>query len=436
MTHRNPQANAFSYNSDSVGLAEHPSWVTPTDDQQLKIPVRTGVALAIGVLLWLGPYLGLVGVLVPQQVARIDPAHKTADIALMSTVAMIVSTIANVIEGGLSDRTRSRWGRRTPWIVAGSVGTFVCMLFWAQCTQVWQVVLSDSVYMIFLNMIVAPLIAVIADRTSPKYRGTISSVYALGNSAGQYGGQMLASFFLPIPKTGFVVMAVMSLLSGPVAALILREQSTKGMSVPKVTLRTFSDNFVFPTKHVRDYYLALFGKLCMQTASFAISGYQLYILTDYILLKGKTLQGYVSAISMIMMVTAIVLCIVAGPVSDKLKMRKMPVIVSGILIALGSYVPYLTHEPYIMLVYALIVGIGMGMFNSVDQALNIEVLPDPRTAAKDLGILNIANNGGQVFGPIFSAAVIQYFGYRGIFPLAAGLALMGVILVFFIRKVR
>lgn len=349
---------------------------------------------------------------------------------------MIVSTIANIVEGGLSDRTRSRWGRRTPWIVAGSVGTFVCVLFWGQCSAVWQVVLSDSVYMIFLNMIVAPLIAVIADRTAPKYRGTISSVYALGNSAGQYGGQMLASFFLPMPKIGFVVLAVMSLLSGPVAALILREGSTKNMPVSPVTWKTFSDNFVFPTHHVRDYYLALFGKLSIQTASFAISGYQLYILTDYVMLKGNALQAYVSAISMIMMVTAIVMCIGAGPVSDKLHIRKVPVIIAGLLIAVGSFLPALTNRPFIMLAYAVVVGIGMGMFNSVDQALNIEVLPDQRTAAKDLGILNIANNGGQVLGPIFSAAIIKIVGYSGVFPLAAVLAAVGVCLIFFIRKVK
>lgn len=419
-----------------AAAAAQMSWYTPTDEQQHKLPLRTGIALAVGVILWLGPYLGLIGVLVPQQMARIDPIHKTSDIAVMSTAAMIVSTIANIIEGGLSDRTRSRWGRRTPWMVVGSVGTFICMLFWAQCTQVWQIVLADSVYMIFLNMICAPLIAVISDRTSPKYRGTISSVYALGNSVGQFGGQMLASLFLPVPKTGFVVLAVMSLLSGPVAALILREQSTKDMPVTKITFRTFSDNFVFPTKHVRDYYLALFGKLLVQTASVSIYGYQLYILTDYILLKGHTLQGYISAISMIMLLTSIVLSVLSGPISDKLKVRKSPVIVAGILIAIGSVIPTATNKPFIMLVYALVAGIGVGIFNSVDQALNIEVLPDPRTAAKDLGILNIANNGGQILGPIISAAAIQFLGYRGIFLLAMVLALLGVVLISFIRDIR
>ncbi|HJE45891.1 MFS transporter [Levilactobacillus namurensis] len=411
-------------------------WQTPNDDQQKKFPVRTAIALGVGVVLWLGPYLALVGVLVPQQVAKINPGQKTEIIALMSTCAMIVSTIANIVEGALSDRTRSRWGRRTPWIVLGSVGTAICILFWGKSVTAWQVILSDSIYMIFLNMIVAPLIAVIADRTSPKYRGTISSVYALGSAAGQYGGQAFASLFLPVPYTGFIVMAVLTLFSGPLAAIILREKSTKDMPVEKVTIKNFSQNFAFPTKGAMDFYLALFGKLAIQTASFAISGYQLYILTDYIKLHGGKLQSYVTLISMILMVTAIVLCIFAGPLSDKIGKRKVPVIFAGGLIAVGSLVPMFSTKPWVMLAYAAIVGIGMGMYNSVDQALNIEVLPDPKTAAKDLGLLNMANNGGQVFGPIFSAAIIGIVGYRGIFPLACAMAVIGSVLIIFIKKVK
>lgn len=411
-------------------------WQTPSDEQQKKFPVRTAIGLALGVVLWLGPYLALVGVLVPQQVAKIAPGQKTEVIALMSTCAMIVSTIANIVEGALSDRTRSRWGRRTPWIVLGSVGTAICILFWGKSVTAWQVILSDSVYMIFLNMIVAPLIAVIADRTSPKYRGTISSVYALGSAAGQYGGQAFASLFLPVPYTGFVVMAILTLFSGPVAAVILREKSTKEMPVEKITLKNFSENFAFPTKGAADFYLALFGKLAIQTASFAISGYQLYILTDYIKLHGGKLQSYVTLISMILMITAIVLCIFAGPLSDKIGKRKVPVIFAGCLIAVGSLVPMFSTKPWVMLAYAAIVGIGMGMYNSVDQALNIEVLPDPKTAAKDLGLLNMANNGGQVFGPIFSAAAIGIVGYRGIFPLACAMAIIGSVLIIFIKKVK
>lgn len=37
--------------------------------------------------------------------------------------------------------------------------------------------------------------------------------------------------------------------------------------------------------------------------------------------------------------------------------------------------------------------IGSEIFFSVDQALNLEVQPNPENSAKDLGILNFANTG-------------------------------------------
>lgn len=417
-------------------IRERKPWETPTDEEQKKLPVRTAIGLVLGVMLWLGPYLGLVGVLVPQAMARITPDHKAGAIALMSTCAMIVSTIANIIEGALSDRTRSKHGRRTPWIVWGSIGTAVVIVFWGQCTTVWQEVLADCAYMIFLNMIVAPLIAVIADRTAPKYRGTISSAYALGNDVGQFGGQALASLFLPVPTTGFIILAILTAFSGPVAALFLHEKSTKDMPIEKITWKNFSHNFAFPTKNARNFYLALIGKLCIVTATFCISSYQLYILTDYIKLHGGAVQKYVTLISMIMMVCSMICVLFAGPLSDKIGKRKMPVILASIVIAIGSLLPMFTNQAWIMLAYAVVAAFGKGAYDSVDQALNIEVLPDPKTAAKDLGLLNMANNGGQVFGPVFAAAAISMVGYHGIFPIAAITAIIGCILIVFIKNVK
>ena len=89
-----------------------------------------------------------------------------------------------------------------------------------------------------------------------------------------------------------------------------------------------------------------------------------------------------------------------------------------------------------MLAYAVVAALGKGMYDSVDQALNIEVLPDPKTAAKDLGLLNMANNGGQVLGPIFSASIIGIVGYAGIFPIAAITAAIGGILIIFVKGIK
>jgi len=76
------------------------------------------------------------------------------------------------------------------------------------------------------------------------------------------------------------------------------------------------------------------------------------------------------------------------------------------------------------------------MYNSVDQALNVTVLPNPNSAAKDLGIVNLANSLGQVFGPIMASLVIGFSGYRMIFPMAGIMCLVGAGLILMIKKVH
>jgi MFS family permease len=416
---------------------ERKPWQTPTNEEQKKFPVRTCIGIVLGYFLWVGPYLGLVGVTVPKLVQDIDPATKQNVIATMSAVAMIVATISNIIWGGLSDRTRSRWGRRTPWIIVGSIGSFISIIAWSHAKTAFGVVVGDSVYVLFQNMIVAPLVAVIADRTSEQFRGTMSGMYALGTAAAQGLGPVIGSHFLYNNTMGFYVMATMTLVSGPIAALILHEQSTKDMPVEKIDgWKAFSANFVFPTHNARNFYLALFGKFMIIISQFAISGYTLYIFTDYIKLKGGAIQQYVSLISIILMITAIIMSLISGPLADKMKVRKLPVITAGLIIALGVFVPRLTTNTWGMLAYAVIAGIGFGMYNSVDQALNIDVLPNEKTAAKDLGLLNMANSAGQIFGPIVAATAINMGGYGYIFPAACVSAVLGSVLIFFIKGIK
>ena len=157
--------------------AAEADWHTGVVDvAQPRVPLRVGIALAVGVVLWLGAYLGVAGVLLPAKIAEIAPDDKAGVLALVSTSALVVATIANIVIGALSDLTRSRWGRRTPWLVTGSVASAAMLLVVSTADSVFTLVLTWCVYQLFLNAIVAPLIAVIADRAAPRNRGAVSSM--------------------------------------------------------------------------------------------------------------------------------------------------------------------------------------------------------------------------------------------------------------------
>ena len=61
------------------------------------------------------------GILLPAQIAGLDQANKIANFAIVSTVGAIFALFAQPIAGQISDRTRSRFGRRAPWIIIGSL---------------------------------------------------------------------------------------------------------------------------------------------------------------------------------------------------------------------------------------------------------------------------------------------------------------------------
>ena len=105
------------------------SSTTPPDQ-----PVTTGPSFAttglrkisVGLLLVYVAILAInsggLGILIPNLVARIDEANKVDNLALVTTLAFLVNVFAQPIAGALSDVTRSRFGRRTPWMVGGGSG--------------------------------------------------------------------------------------------------------------------------------------------------------------------------------------------------------------------------------------------------------------------------------------------------------------------------
>jgi MFS family permease len=102
--------------------------------------------------------------------------------------------------------------------------------------------------------------------------------------------------------------------------------------------------------------------------------------------------------------------------------RRYSVLASVLMAATALALAGLTEWTLVM-ACAFALGAGYGAFMSVSQALSLTVLPDPSTAGRDLGILNIAYTIPQVIGaPVAGVVVAGLGGYRGLFTFAALLA--------------
>ncbi|MFE3130021.1 MFS transporter [Streptomyces hydrogenans] len=64
------------------------------------------------------------------------------------------------------------------------------------------------------------------------------------------------------------------------------------------------------------------------------------------------------------------------------------------------------------------------------------VLPSAGDAARDMGVLNVANAGPQIIAPFLASAIVGSLGYDGLYVIAALITLAGAVSVFFVRDVR
>ena len=83
---------------------------------------------------------------------------------------------------------------------------------------------------------------------------------------------------------------------------------------------------------------------------------------------------------------------------------------------------------------AAIMGLGFGVYLSVDQALVTQVLPSAAARAKDLGIINIANSGPQVLAPAIAAPLVARSA--GTPPCFLSVAVITVLGSAFVWKIR
>ena len=171
-------------------------------------------------------YAGVGTVLLPLQIERIDPAHKVAVLGVVAGVSAVFALVFNPIGGALSDRTRSRFGRRAPWLVGASAGLLVMLVLLGQASAVPLILVAWCLAQAVANLYQAPLTAVVPDRVARARRGAASSVAGVASVAGGVAGVGLATLFSRHLALGYPILGLVLVLTAWYFVLTTADQTT------------------------------------------------------------------------------------------------------------------------------------------------------------------------------------------------------------------
>ncbi len=420
---------------------------TPADvTEQLRPGRWQYLGLALALLAVSAVWGAGLQVLLPQQVAAIaGNAHKVAVLGLVTGMSAIVAMAWAPIAGFLSDRTRSRLGRRNIWVLGGAMATALLLLLLGQAATIPLLIALWCAVQITTNSILSPLSAVIPERFPISRRGTISALAGIGALLGTFVGVAIGGLTRSL-TVGWLTVGVVALVMCVLYALTAREpvqvhEALAREAKARAAARRAGAPITLDLPRNADYWWAFAGRFGIILGMQSLLGYQFYIVSDYLHL-GQTNPTLPVATAVVILSGLFTLFLLpsmalAGWLSDKVG-RVKPFV---FLTSLGFVVPmalllFVPSWPT-MIVAQAINGIVFGMYLSVDQALMSRVLPKVENAARDLGILNIANAGPQAIAPFVASLIITFLGgYHSLFLFGIVVVVLGALTVRQIRSVN
>jgi MFS family permease len=416
---------------------------------------QAGIALAppheMQRRLWWAYPLALIGigaiwgavlqVLMGRQVAALvaDPQAEAGRLGLVVSVGAVVAVVAQPVLGRLSDRTRVPFlGRRNVWILGGAAVSVIALLATALTTNLVLLAVAWAVAIIPLSGVQAALTAVLPERVPLSRRGTMSGLVGMSQVIGGVIGVGVASLAGSV-VVGYAVLAAFLMATCALFALVTRDAPAPVMAQARSAAGGAAAGRVPGLRTHPDYWWTFFGRFMMLLAYFFIASFGLYLLRDYIEVGDGTIEDASRALAPAAAVAALltlVFALVGGLLVDRFGRVRIFVAIASLIFVPSGVVLFLVPTYPGFLVALAILGVAFGIYTAVDQVLITRVLPDNGNAARDLGILNIANAGPQVIAPVLAGSIISLTGnYRILFVIMILLAATAATSVRFINSV-
>jgi MFS family permease len=349
---------------------------------------------------------------------------------LILSIGGLAGVIAGPLAGALSDRTRSRWGRRRPWTIGGSLLTAASLLLTGAATEPVAVGAAWVGVSIGVAVISASLTAMIADQIFAQ-RGAasalVSSAQAVGIVVG-VGAVVLLGLGI---GASYVALAGFILVVGIGTALLLPDPEP-AHRITSPAQQSWRERL--GALQDRNFGWVLASRLTVNLGNALGTALLLFFLLYGVGSPADRAEDDLLVLIVIYTVFVVAASVIAGSISDRTGKRKSIVIIAALVQALSAVMILISPTFVGTAIAAGVMGTGYGAYMAVSLALATDLLPRPEHHARDLGVVNVSANLGQLLGPLLGAALVALVGgFWLLFATAGVLSVLGGIMTIVVR---
>jgi len=377
-------------------------------------------------------FIPLLALLLPEKAEQIGGNDKALLLSQAAMLGGLTAAGANLLFGAMSDGTKSRFGRRRPWILAGFATAALALALIGAARNPLQLAVGLVTFQIAINALYAPLMALVPDLVPDDQKGLVCACTGVALPVASLFTALVVSQLASNITAQFAVVIVAAAVLILPFALLLKE--------PQVPLRAREPfRLSFVALKDRRFRLAFSARLLLESAVAINTLYLFFFLQAQpagSAPAGWSVAQVFGALLLASTLASAATGFVGGILSDHLRQRRLFVLTGsvGMAAALALFVSWPMWPGPLMA--QILFGAAHGLHATAVAAMTAQILPDPHRSGRDLGVMNMAVALPQGLAPACAVAILGLgFSLSSVFAAASLAALAGSAILVLMRKV-
>src|SRR6478735_442595 len=309
--------------------------------------------------------------------------------------------------GVWSDRTRTRFGRRRPFMVGGVIIGVLSLVVMALAPSLLLLGLGWILAQWGWGTVLSNLQISTADRLPESQRGKVAGLTGFATQVAPVFGVILTFGVTGDPLLLFLIPGAVGVVLVTLFVTLVHADDSRALPREHIGLAGLLKKYRYNPAKYPDFSLNWLGRFLFYFGLTLNTTFTAFFFANRLGVEVTEVAGIIAALG-----GAGVLAVTAGAIgggflSDRLRRRKLFVLLGGALMAVGMLLMAFTGDVASLITGSLIVSAGIGMFSAVDQALLLDVLPEKDTdAGRFMGITGFATSIPQSVAPLAASGIL------------------------------
>ncbi|GAA2078162.1 MFS transporter [Microbacterium hatanonis] len=423
----------------------------PLESERPAAPSEPQVPMSRSYIFWLmlASFGGSIAMMVPLsygialRLSELAPGREEV-LGYITGSAQLVFLVLSPMIGIWSDRFRSRLGRRAPFLFLGAAVGLVGLVIIGLAPSIPLIAVGWIIGMLGWSTTGAAVQNIQADKLPENQRGKVSALTGLMTQIAPVLGIGIA---YAVSSSTFLVFLVPGLIGAVLLVLfplIKPEGSSKNITVDSsVTLRKVVAGYGFNPRKYPDFAWNWLGRFFFFFGLYFNTTFGTFFYAQRLDLPVREVAGVVATVGMLGVVAAAGGALLGGFLSDKLKRRRLFVIIAAILFVAGAIFEAFAYSLPQLIVGAVLMQLAIAVFATVNQAMVFAILPNRSEAGRYMAVVAFAQKIPSAVAPLIAPLIITIGAvgadknYTALYLGGAVLALVGgLIILFKVKSVR